>query len=286
MPALTRTIRQPRASSSACRSTSRSRMAGSVQCCLPSYSTPTFQLSQPISMRPTWSPYLLNTSICVRRGRRPASVRTSRVRVSCGDSAPASDSSTASRNWTPARSAIAIDQDIDVGRLQISGLHQRIHAYNGQCAAVPAPEVERRSGRDGHWNAADCLHLIGCECAIGEHDAVGPVLAALVEFSGHRESIHRDPAAPRRRCRQPSHAARTKARPPSPSASVSAVGRAARKRCDRRRHTGWRAISIDSASGHSFGANERIHVDSTAPIPMRFPRETELVLDFSPKLRT
>ena len=49
---------------------------------------------------------------------------------------------------------------------------------------------------------------------------------------------------------------------------------------------GGELISVDNASGHSFRANEWIHVDSTASIPMRFPRETELVLDFSSKLRT
>ncbi len=69
----------------------------------PSYSTPTFQSSQPISMRPTWSANRSNTSICVRCGRKPAAVRTRRVRVSCGDSAPASTSPMASRSWTMPR---------------------------------------------------------------------------------------------------------------------------------------------------------------------------------------
>jgi hypothetical protein len=48
---------------------------------------------------------------------------------------------------------------------------------------------------------------------------------------------------------------------------------------------GSELISVDNASGHSLRANERIHVDPTASDPIRFPRETELLLEFSPKLR-
>jgi hypothetical protein len=45
----------------------------------------------------------LDTSICVRCGRKPAPVRTRRVSVSCGDSAPASARPMASRSWTMPR---------------------------------------------------------------------------------------------------------------------------------------------------------------------------------------
>ena len=106
---LTRMINQPWAAKSASRSMSRACCSGSSQCCGPSYSTPTFHSSHPISMRPTKEPYSSTTTIWVRGLGKPAAMSSSRVRVSCGDSAPPSISSTTRRNCTfpraPRRSA-------------------------------------------------------------------------------------------------------------------------------------------------------------------------------------
>lgn len=96
--ALTRMMRQPRRSSSAVRSMSLARIRGSVQCCAPSYSTPTRHCSQPMSIRASTAPHSLGTTIWVCGLGNPAATMTSLVLVSCGDSAPASTRGSARRS--------------------------------------------------------------------------------------------------------------------------------------------------------------------------------------------
>ena len=130
---------------------SRARIAGFVQCCSPSYSTPTCHRD---------SPYRSGRRSCRRdrrprsgsgSGLRPASVSTRRVRDSCGDSAPTS----ASRPHRAVGRFPGTHDGVrraafDGGQLEIGGLQERIEPdHRGGAVRTPA-EVEGRPCGCGH----------------------------------------------------------------------------------------------------------------------------------------
>lgn len=183
MSALTRMIRQPRASSSAWRSMSRVRTVGLVQCWEPSYSTPTSQSSQPMSIRPMKSPNWLNTSICVRCGRKPAGRLGPGACGSPEEIRPPHQPTQSPLAVARCRARRGVDrQGPRLRRVLRGSPHQCIQANYREGSTIPAAQIESGPGRSRHGNTTHYRGFIGRQGVVVEDDAVGLVLAGLAEL--------------------------------------------------------------------------------------------------------
>jgi hypothetical protein len=79
---------------------------------------------------------------------------------------------------------MAIDQNVDVDGLDISGLHQGVQANDRQRHAISAAEFKRRACGRCDGNAADQRYFVVDRLIAVQDDAVVLVSSPRVDFGG------------------------------------------------------------------------------------------------------
>ena len=88
----------------------------------------------------------------------------------------------AQRNDAP-RAAVALDEHLHVGRLQVGGTHQCIQPDYGGRQSVASAEVKSRTRGCRRWHGASDAHFVIAQLVAVQDDALRLVPAALIELS-------------------------------------------------------------------------------------------------------
>jgi hypothetical protein len=79
---------------------------------------------------------------------------------------------------------MAIDQNVEVDGLSVSGLHRGVQANDRQRQPISAAEVKRRACGRCHGNAADQGYFVVEQLIAVQDDAGGLVSCPPVDFGG------------------------------------------------------------------------------------------------------